>query len=92
MTAFQRIAVVPLGMSLGLFFAITYVICVLYGLVFSDPMHQLLPLLFPGFTWISWSSFLIGLIWSLAYGWYVAVVFAPLYNVFAVRHGRQKDA
>jgi hypothetical protein len=39
----------------------------------------------PGFTWINWTSFLIGLVWSVAFGWYVAVVFAPLFNFFNAR-------
>jgi len=59
---------------------------VLYGLVLSDVgMHQLLAAMLPGFTWLTWPSFFIGLIWSTAFGWYVAVVFAPLYNFFAAR-------
>lgn len=48
-------------------------------------MHQLLPQLLPGFTWITWPSFLAGLVWSFVYGWYVAVVFGPLFNLFAAR-------
>lgn len=32
-------------------------------------------------------SFFLGLAESLAWGWYVALVFAPLYNFFAARAG-----
>jgi hypothetical protein len=39
----------------------------------------------PGFTWITWPSFFLGLLWSFICGWYVAVVFAPLFNFFAAR-------
>jgi hypothetical protein len=86
MNAITRLAIVPLGLSLSSFFVITYVLCVLYGLVLSDAgMHQLLAAMLPGFTWLTWTSFFIGLIWSIAFGWYVAVVFAPLYNFFAAR-------
>jgi hypothetical protein len=86
MNATTQLSIVPLGLSLSSFFAITYVLCVLYGLVLSDAgMHQLLAAMLPGFTWLTWTSFFIGLIWSIAFGWYVAVVFAPLYNFFAGR-------
>ena len=44
--------------------------------------------LLPGFTWLSWPSFLLGLAESFAYGWYIALVFGPLYNFFAARSAR----
>jgi hypothetical protein len=81
-----RLAIVPLGLSLSSFLAITYVLCVVYGLFVADPgMHRLLGQLLPGFTWISWPSFVLGLVWSVAYGWYTALVFAPLFNFFVAR-------
>jgi len=39
--------------------------------------------LLPGFEWISWKSFIIGLI-SYGYGCFT-VIWVPLYNVFAGR-------
>jgi hypothetical protein len=82
-----RLAIVSLGLTLSSFFLISYVLCILYGLAVSDAgFHRtLLPMLIPGFTWISWYSFVVGLIWSVVFGWYVAVVFAPLHNFFAAR-------
>jgi hypothetical protein len=79
-----RLPVVVLGLSLGLFLAITYVLCVGFDLLFpGQAMHlNWLPLL-PGFTWLTWPSFLLGLVESLAYGWYVALIFGPLFNFFA---------
>jgi len=44
--------------------------------------------LLPGFTWISWSSFLLGLVESYGYGWYVALISVPLYNVLSARAAR----
>ena len=41
-----------------------------------------------GFTWISWSSFLLGLVESYGYGWYVALIWVPLYNVLSARAAR----
>ena len=81
-----RIPLVALGMSLGLFLAITFVLCVLFDLwVPGMAMYETWLRLLPGFTWFSWPSFFLGLVESFAYGWYVALVFAPLYNFFAAR-------
>ena len=33
------------------------------------------------------AELLLGLIESFAYGWYVALIFGPLYNLFAARGG-----
>ncbi len=84
--AVARIPVLALGMSLGLFLALTYVLCVVFDLWFPEQaMYQTwLPLL-PGVTWLTWPSFLLGLVESFAYGWYAALVFAPLYNFFVAR-------
>jgi hypothetical protein len=80
------IPVVPFGLALSLFLAITYAACVVYYLIFPEAVlgHALLALLLPGFKLLSWSSFALGLIESYAYGWYVALVFGPLYNFFVV--------
>ena len=81
-----RIPIKAFGASLSLFFAITYVLCVLYGLIVTDGgMHQLLPLVLPGFTWLDWPSFLLGLVVSVVYGWYTALIFGLLFNFFATR-------
>ncbi|MDE2493773.1 MAG: hypothetical protein KGL97_07700 [Alphaproteobacteria bacterium] len=74
------------GSSFGLFLAITYVLCVGFDLLFpSQSMHQSWQALLPGFVWLSWSSFLLGLIESFAYAGYVALIFCPLFNFFAAR-------
>ena len=81
-----RIPVFAFGLSLGVFFAITFVLCVLFDLIFpAQAMYQSWLRLLPGFTWLTWPSFLLGLIESFGYGWYVALIFAPLFNFFARR-------
>jgi hypothetical protein len=80
------VPVVTLGMSLGLFIALTFVLCVLFDLWFPDlAMNPVWVKLLPGFTWISWPSFFLGLLESFGYGWYIALVFGPLFNFFAAR-------
>ena len=84
------IPVVSFGLSLSLFFAITYALCVLLYLLFPELArgHAVLTLFLPWFELLSWQSFLIGLAESLAYGWYIALIFGPLFNFFAARAGR----
>ena len=81
------IPVLALGMGLSLFLALSYILCVLtYVFVPSVPIaHSALTLFLPGFTLLSWTSFCLGLFESLAWGWYVALVFGPIYNFFAAR-------
>ncbi len=70
------------GMALSLFFAISFLACVGWGLVTPWPMHMheaWAPLL-PGFVWLTPVGFLIGLVESLLYGWWFALVFVPVYN------------
>lgn len=86
----HRPAMVPvlaLGMSLSLFLVISYVLCVIGYLVFPGlPIdHAALAIFLPGFKLLSWSTFLLGVVESFGYGWYVALVFGPLYNFFVAR-------
>ncbi|MBB3140289.1 hypothetical protein [Halomonas organivorans] len=56
--AVPRIPVIALGMSLGLFLAVTFILCVGFGLLFPDrAMYESWLRLLPGFTWLSWPSF-----------------------------------
>ena len=85
--AAHGIPVFALGMGLSLFLAISYVLCVLgYLFLPSLPIaHSALSIFLPGFTLLSWSSFCLGLAESFGWGWYVALVFAPIYNFFTAR-------
>jgi hypothetical protein len=81
-----RLPVVALGLSLGLFLVITYLLCIGFDLLVpGQAMYQSWLRLLPGFTWLTWPSFFLGLVESFAYGWYVALVFGPFFNFFAAR-------
>lgn len=85
----RGISLVAVGHATSLFLAITFALCVGFDLVFPQhAMYQAWQKLLPGFQWISWKSFFLGLIESYAYGWYFTLIWTPLYNVFAVR-GKQ---
>ncbi len=62
----RTIPVLALGMGLSLFLVITHVIWVGFDLLFpGHAMHQnWLPLL-PGFIWLTWPTFLLGLVESI---------------------------
>ncbi len=82
----SQIPVFAFGMSLGMFFAFTFAVCVGFDLLFPGmAMYETWLKFLPGFTWLSWSSFLLGLAESIAYGWYVALIFGPLFNFFSAR-------
>lgn len=81
-----RLTILQLGWSLSLFFVITYVLCVASGAIVPDwEMHRPWLQFFPGFEWLTLKGFIIGLVESFIYGWYVSVIFVPLFNYFARR-------
>lgn len=73
----------PVAAAVVTFGVITYILCVIFDFIFPRwAMYQLWEILLPGFTWISWGSFFIGLIGVIVYGIYIAAVFVPVYNYF----------
>jgi hypothetical protein len=77
------------GHATSLFLAIAFTLCVGFDLLFPQmAMYRGWQALLPGFTWISWSSFLLGLVGSYGYGWFICLIWVPLYNVFNARGAR----
>ncbi len=68
------------GVATGLFLVVSYIFCVAYDLAFGQRMYETWLKLLPGFTWLTWPSFFLGLVESFGYGIYVGLVFVPLYN------------
>ncbi len=82
----SRLSISVLGNSLGLFFAITFALCVLFDIILPGyAMNQAWAVFFPGFVWLTWSGFIIGLVESFLYGWYAAIILVPIYNFFTAR-------
>ena len=80
----SRLSISSVGMSLGLFLAITFTLCVIFDLLFpAYAMNSSWSALLPGFEWLSLTSFIIGLIQTFLYGWYFAIIFVPIYNWFS---------
>lgn len=76
--------------SFGIFTAITYILCVLYGLAVPERLHGMqsfLEAVFPAFKWLTFGGFILGLIESFLYGVYIGFVFVPTYNFINKRWG-----
>lgn len=75
--------------SLGISTAISFVVCVIYGLIVTPSLHMatFLELALPAFKWLTFWGFGLGLIESFLYGAYAGLVFVPVYNFLARRWG-----
>ena len=61
------------------------------GLSFPAAVHPswLLEAMLPGFKWLSFGSFVLGLVEASLYGAWAGVLYSALYNFFARREGRE---
>jgi Sec-independent protein secretion pathway component TatC len=85
----QGLSLIAVGHATSLFLAITFALCVGFDLLFpASAMYQTWQQLLPGFHWISWKSFCLGAVESYGYGWYMALIWVPIYNVVAARGNR----
>jgi len=75
--------------ALGIFAAVTFVLCVIYGLVTPKSLHmgEFLEMTLPAFKWLTWWGFLLGLVESFLYGAYAGLVYCPIYNWLYRRWG-----
>jgi len=76
------ISVLAVGHATSIFLAVTFTLCVAFDLLFPEhAMYQSWQKLLPGFEWISWQSYFVGLVESYGYGWYFALIWVPVYNL-----------
>ncbi|MEW6054826.1 MAG: DUF5676 family membrane protein [Nitrospirota bacterium] len=76
--------------SLGIFLALSFILCVLYGLVVPERLHgmsKFLESVLPAFRWLSFGGFLLGLVESFLYGIYIGIVYVPIYNFMSRKLG-----
>lgn len=77
------ISIKAAGHATSLFLVIAYSLCILFDLMFpSQAMYSAWVKLLPGFEWLTLKSFLLGLVESYGFGWFIALIWVPLYNVF----------
>jgi len=80
--------------SLGSFAAISYVLCIGFGLLAPNWLHAswLLEAMLRGFTSLSFRSFLLGLVEASVYGAWAGFLYSTLYNYFAGRAGVEAES
>lgn len=73
--------------SLGIFASVSFVLCVIYGLVVPSSLHagQALEVVLPAFKWLTLGGFILGLLESFLYGVFAGFVFVPIYNALSRR-------
>ena len=85
-TPSSRLSVSTVGISLTAFFVFSYILCVIGALLFPGMVvHRMLEFLLPGFELLTWRAFFVGLIGSVGWAWYIALVFVPIYNFVHAR-------
>jgi len=86
------ISLLAVGHATSALLAISFTLCVIFDLLLPDyAMYKSWQALVPGFEWLSWKSFLLGLIETYAYGWYFALIWVPVYNVVSRRHHHESQ-
>ena len=82
----HKISLYAFGHATSLFIMIVFILCVAFDLTFPQhAMYEVWLKLLPGFEWLNWQSFLLGAAESYAYGWFIALIWVPLYNFFGSR-------
>ena len=80
-----------IGAAMACTLAIGYASCVASDLLFTQTMYRAWIQFLPGFHWISWGSFLLGLVEVMAFGFYLGLVFAPLHNFFLLKVWKREE-
>lgn len=76
------IRLVPLGLSLSTFLAISFALCAIANLIPALESIHVLSALYPGIDWTQPAPLIAGVLWAFGTGWYVALFFGSLYNFF----------
>ncbi len=85
------LSLLGVGHATSLLLAISFTLCIGFDLLLpGHAMYSTWQNLLPGFEWLSWKSFFLGLIEAYGYGWYFALIWVPIYN-FVVLRGQQKE-
>lgn len=87
----NKLRIQSVGLPLGILFSVSYVLCVAWDLLFPAwAMSQFWQPLLPGFAW-NVTGFLVGLVETIFYGYYIAVIFAPIFNLLQRRELAASD-
>jgi len=71
------------GHATSLFLAVSFLLCVGFCLLLPGyQMHSAWAPMLPGFEWLTPIGFVFGLVGSYLYGWFIAIIWVPLYETF----------
>lgn len=84
----------PIAWTLALFATVVFALDMLLGVLLPNwwVMQRAWELVLPGFTFISWGAFFLGLVESFIGGFLTAVLFVPIYNYFAASLSRETSS
>lgn len=86
------ISLLAVGHATSFVLAISFALCVGFDLLLPEhAMFETWQKLLPGFEWLSWKSFFLGLIEAYGYGWYFTLLWVPVYNYVAHRELKSKQ-
>ena len=80
-----RVALLPLGFSISLFLAGSFLLCALGGFLPGLENLHFLAALYPTLDWTNPALVVAGAFWAFAMGWYIALGCGGLYNLFVGR-------
>ena len=68
--------------TLGIWSAVTFVVCVVFGLVTPTGLHMsaFLEMMLPAFKWLTWWGFVLGFVESFLYGFYAGALYCLIFN------------
>ncbi len=90
----QTLSFWPAFWASGILAAFTFTLDMVLGLLFPNwwVMQRFWEQLLPGFTFLTWGTFFLGLVESFAGGVYVAAVFVLLYNFLLTRRTKEHQS
>lgn len=78
----KSLSIKVVGLTLALFLSIIYTICIVFCLIWPEfAMYKMWAPLLPGFFWINWQTFFLGLVESFIWGYFLTIIFVPIYNM-----------
>lgn len=90
----KRLPFFPIAWTLAIFTMVVFTLDNVVAALFPNwwVMQRAWEQILPGFTFGSWGAFLLGLVESFIAGFGTAVLFVPIYNIFAAREHREAAA
>ena len=83
----KRLPFWPVAWTLAVFFAVVFTLDILAGLLFPNwyVMQNFYTTILPGYTFITWGAYFLGLVEIFIGGLLTAVIFVPIWKFFAAR-------